>query len=438
MDTIETVICHHGILGQKWGRRRYQNPDGTLTELGRKRYAKQELKRERKEQKLETKKRKIIVTGDTERLKKYINDFSDRDLQEFQNRKRLLEQVAKNDLEKAKSSGKSFIEGAKTTVDKARSLLDTYNKAAGIINNVTGEETVPEYSLEAQKRKREAAYNKMIDTITPEDILKNWDKIKPSSAEALSKKTKMFETVQSYVDTTNKKKKAEEDKERQNKHENYMSRPPISDLITVNDESYSVGDALATPYDFSAARSKKTYSLSEKEEKKTNEFVSDYLDYTVPTEWGTAQDTSAWIFEKDIQHSNPSKEATFMDTLESVICHHGVKGQKWGVRRYQNQDGSLTELGKKRQAKQEKKEQIKKEKQEWKERKKSYKDMKIFDTVATIEERRKGGRGSAWVKRKRCFDRLVQAGVPPILAYEVALTRNRATASLMGFLTAPD
>ena len=29
---------HHGILGQKWGIRRYQNPDGTLTEAGKKRY----------------------------------------------------------------------------------------------------------------------------------------------------------------------------------------------------------------------------------------------------------------------------------------------------------------------------------------------------------------------------------------------------------------
>ena len=33
-------ISHHGIKGQKWGERRYQNPDGTLTEEGRKRYAK--------------------------------------------------------------------------------------------------------------------------------------------------------------------------------------------------------------------------------------------------------------------------------------------------------------------------------------------------------------------------------------------------------------
>lgn len=29
---------HHGILGQKWGVRRYQNKDGSLTDLGRKRY----------------------------------------------------------------------------------------------------------------------------------------------------------------------------------------------------------------------------------------------------------------------------------------------------------------------------------------------------------------------------------------------------------------
>lgn len=33
-----------------------------------------------------------------------------------------------------------------------------------------------------------------------------------------------------------------------------------------------------------------------------------------------------------------------------VLYHSGVKGQKWGVRRYQNKDGTLTPAGKKRYA----------------------------------------------------------------------------------------
>lgn len=34
--------------------------------------------------------------------------------------------------------------------------------------------------------------------------------------------------------------------------------------------------------------------------------------------------------------------------MPNELTHHGIRGQKWGVRRFQNKDGSLTNAGKKR------------------------------------------------------------------------------------------
>ena len=48
-------------------------------------------------------------------------------------------------------------------------------------------------------------------------------------------------------------------------------------------------------------------------------------------------------------HSNNEKE----------LYHHGIKGMKWGVRRYQNKDGSLTEAGKNRQIKSDRRRAVK-------------------------------------------------------------------------------
>ena len=41
-----------------------------------------------------------------------------------------------------------------------------------------------------------------------------------------------------------------------------------------------------------------------------------------------------------------------MEKNEEMLEHHGIKGQKWGVRRYQKEDGTLTAAGKKRYSEQ--------------------------------------------------------------------------------------
>lgn len=118
-------LAHHGILGQRWGIRRYQNPDGSLTPAGRKRA--QKLKGQYKE--LTGKKIKgKIPKSQEDPNKKSIKNLTDTELTD--RIKRLRGEKEAHQLERDLSSnGSKFVRSvgkdvlAPAAVEAGRNLM---------------------------------------------------------------------------------------------------------------------------------------------------------------------------------------------------------------------------------------------------------------------------------------------------------------------------
>lgn len=125
---MEYAVVHTGIKGMKWGVRRYQNQDGSLTDEGRKRYGV---------------KGKLFKDRNVEEYKK-VKEMTDEELKQRIARLQLEQQyltLSKKDID----SGKSF---ARRMAD---SLLKSQSDSAKTVNSEIVKPVVKEVAKELLK-----------------------------------------------------------------------------------------------------------------------------------------------------------------------------------------------------------------------------------------------------------------------------------------------
>lgn len=111
----DSFLEHSGVKNMKWGQRRYQNPDGSLTALGRIHYG----IGQRKAAKAAAKKTKVMQSGDIKTVLKYRKKLTDEEFDTAMNR------IAKTEALRSKERAEK--EAKQRAKDEARAAKDKIN-----------------------------------------------------------------------------------------------------------------------------------------------------------------------------------------------------------------------------------------------------------------------------------------------------------------------
>ena len=267
LDENENTLEHHGILGQKWGIRRYQNEDGTLTAEGQARYGGK--------------------THVSELDEDELNDLHA--AREYQHKKKLAIGIGLG-----VGAAAAITAGATWLARRSQQRTNTLNQ---------------------QNRQNDRNVAELIDVLDS----------KPSTSG--TNKGKVIDAVFKDVKKTDYH-MHQPDRVKQNLFS--LPAPKSSKAYVKNGSLYQYRNGKETLLG-GGSNSRYEYTTNS-----SGQILRTVKKNFKPS-WLRHADTSDYLVFREAYFSS-------FDTL----AHHGIKGQKWGVRRYQDQNGNMTAEGKQR------------------------------------------------------------------------------------------
>ena len=318
---MNETLEHHGILGMKWGVRRYQNKDGTWTKEGKKHRAEGVFNGVDDYFSLSVTERvdspigKELLSGES-----YEKYASARDKQEEIENK-VVSDKASDFYDTAHAVAENY--KAKAGENYNQETYDYYNEIGGIdaYDEILNEyaRTNDEYG---KARKDEAdAVQSLYDEAGPlskkyfgneyrltyQDVNELAYERFDSDREKARRSGKIVDPVEAKGMFTKKELDAVA-----NRNVNDSKEAELNELMLLE----------------MLERSGVVDSISDEDyNRELSKFEKDPYNYVAPTNDGA-------------KHSD--------DSTEESLMHYGILGMKWGIRRYQNKDGSLTAAGRKR------------------------------------------------------------------------------------------
>lgn len=215
-------IQHWGIKGMRWGVRRFQNTDGSLTAAGKKRYSDDsedgkdstKSKSGKPAETDEERKQRILRSGKASEVLEYQGRLTNQELQEALTRiniERQLSDIQAKEVQTGLDKFTSVMDKVGRVTDGVQKGVNAYNLVAKIANTFTAQDKqlpvldgVNRAAEKATKIAEEAASQRrtnMLNKLTPDKAASKFDKLSTKELEDLEKRYQAEEKISKRVNT---------------------------------------------------------------------------------------------------------------------------------------------------------------------------------------------------------------------------------------------